>query len=141
LGTNRLVLRRALAEMMPAASLDSAFSEQLLADAARMSPDAVVDFLQALHRWNVEAGLPGLRVPTVILWGAQDVLVPRAGLERMASSLPSAELVVWPDVGHSPQLERPDAFVALLSSSRRGLLARRLRLLLGRAKRWTGAAL
>ena len=34
-----------------------------------------------------------------------------------------------------------DAFVDLLTSSRRGLLARRLRMLLGRAKRWYGAAL
>ena len=141
LGTNRFVLRRALAEMMPAASLDGAFSELLLADAARMTPDAVVGFLQALHRWNVEAELPELGVPTVILWGAKDVLVPRAALEKMASLLPSAALVVWPDVGHSPQLERPDAFVEMLGSSRRGLLARRLRLLLGRARRWYGAAL
>jgi hypothetical protein len=59
----------------------------------------------------------------------------------MAQMLPAAELVVWPDTGHSPQLERPDEFIALLASSRRGLLARRLRMLLGRAKRWYGAAL
>src|SRR5882762_3212230 len=128
LGTNRWMLRRAL-------------SESLLADAARMSPDAVVGFLQALHRWNVEAELPGLRIPTTILWGARDVLVPRAGLEKMARLLPSGDLVVWPDAGHSPQLERPDAFVALLAPSARRVLAERLRLLLGRAKRWCAAAL
>jgi len=52
--------------MMPAAALDTATTESLLADAARMSPDAVVGFLQALHRWNVEAELPRLHVPTVI---------------------------------------------------------------------------
>ena len=141
LGTNRWMLRRALPEMMPAASLEPAMSEALLADAARLSPEAVVGFLQALHRWNVEAELPGLRVPTTILWGAKDVLVPRAGLEKMARLLPSAELVIWPDAGHSPQLERPDAFVALLAPSARRLLARRLRLFLGRAKRWCAAAL
>jgi len=141
LGTNRWMLRRALSEMMPAASLDPALSESLLADAARMSPDAVVGFLQALHRWNVEAELPGLRIPTTILWGARDVLVPRAGLEKMARLLPSGDLVVWPDAGHSPQLERPDAFVALLAPSARRVLAERLRLLLGRAKRWCAAAL
>jgi pimeloyl-ACP methyl ester carboxylesterase len=141
LGTNRWMLRRALSEMMPAASLDPAMSESLLADAARMSPDAVVGFLQALHRWNVEAELPGLRVPTTILWGAKDVLVPRAGLEEMARRLPSGDLVVWPDAGHSPQLERPDAFVALLAPSARHVLGERLRLLFGRAKRWCAAAL
>ena len=140
LGTNRWMLRRALPEMMPAASLEPAVAESLLADAAKMSPDAVVGFLQALHRWNVEAELPGLRVPTVILWGARDVLVPRAGLEKMAGLLPSGELVVWTDAGHSPQLERPDRFVALLAMSARRLLGKRLRLLLGRARRWCAAA-
>jgi len=141
LGTNRWILRRALAEMMPSAELDSAAAEELLADAARLSSDAVVGFLEALHRWNVEAELPALRVPSVILWGEKDTLVPRAALEKMARLLPAAEMVVWPDTGHSPQLERPDEFVALLASSRRGLLARRLRMMLGRAKRWYGAAL
>jgi pimeloyl-ACP methyl ester carboxylesterase len=141
LGTNRWMLRRALPEMMPAASLAPDLAESLLADAARMSPDAVVGFLQALHRWNVEAELPGLRVPTLILWGAKDVLVPRAGPEKMASLLPCGELVIWPDTGHSPQLERPERFVALLAVSARRLLGKRWRLLLDRAKRWCAAAL
>ncbi|MGZ6125443.1 MAG: alpha/beta fold hydrolase, partial [Myxococcales bacterium] len=140
LGTNRWMLRRALREMMPAASLEPAVAESLLADAARMSPDAVVGFLQALHRWNVEAELPGLRTPTVILWGARDALVPRAGLEKMARLLPGGELVVWPDTGHSPQLERPDRFVELLVGSARGSLGKRFRLLLRRARKWCAAA-
>lgn len=143
LGTNRWMLRRALPEMMPAASLEPGLAEALLADAARMSPEALVGFLQALHRWNVEAELPGLRVPTVIVWGEKDVLVPRAGLERMASLLPHGELVTWPDAGHSPQLERPDPFVALLDGSARRSslygwrrLGKRLQLWLGNAKKW-----
>lgn len=140
LGTNRWMLRRALPEMMPAASLDSALSEDLLADAARMSPEALVGFLQGLHRWNVEAELPRLGVPTVVLWGAGDVLVPRAGLEEMARLVPCGELVVWPDAGHSPQLERPDQFVALLVLWARRLRGKRLRLWLGRATRWCAAA-
>src|SRR5205085_5540938 len=39
LGTNRWMLRRALREMMPSASLKPDVAESLLADAARMSPD------------------------------------------------------------------------------------------------------
>src|SRR4029077_20317985 len=77
LGTNRWMLRRALPEMMPAAALEPGMAELLLADAARISSDAVVGLLRALHRWNVEAELPALRTPTVIVWGAKDVLVPR----------------------------------------------------------------
>src|ERR1700693_3003715 len=139
LGTNRWMLRRALAEMMPAAALDPGRAESLLADAAHMSPDAMVGFLQALHRWNVESELPLLRVPTVIVWGAKDVLVPRAGLGKMARLLPSGVVVIGPDAGHSPQLERPDAFVALLEASRGQALGKRLGLLFRRAKKWCAA--
>jgi pimeloyl-ACP methyl ester carboxylesterase len=139
MGTNRWMLRRALAEMMPAAALDASLAAALLADAARMSSEAVVGFLQALHRWNVEAELPGLRVPTVVLWGARDVLVPRAGMEKLAGLLTRGELVVWPEVGHSPQIERPDQFVALLAASARRPLDKRLRVWLGAARRWCGA--
>jgi len=53
----------------------------------------------------------------------------------MARLLPSGDLVVWPDAGHSPQLERPDQFVALLAASARRLLGKRLGLLARRTKK------
>jgi pimeloyl-ACP methyl ester carboxylesterase len=135
LGTNRLMLRRALAKMMPTATLDRAEMKSLLRDAARMWPDAVVGFLQALHRWNVAAELVGLRVPTLVLAGGKDVLVPAAGLEQMAQLLPNGRLVVWPEVGHSPQIERPDEFVRLLVTSARRSPVMRLRTLLWHLRR------
>jgi pimeloyl-ACP methyl ester carboxylesterase len=138
LGIHRLMLRQALPEMMPAASLEPGMAEALLADAGRMSPDALVGFLQALHRWNVEAELHRLRVPTTILWGTGDVLVPRAGLEEMARLL-GGKLLVWPDVGHSPQLERPDRFVEVLAAEVRGLYRKRLRRWLARTTGWCAA--
>lgn len=127
LGTNRLMLRGALAKMMPTAALDAAETESLLRDAARMSPHAVVGFLQALHRWNVAGELGGLRVPALIVAGEKDELVPAAALEQMAQLLPRGRLVVWPEVGHSPQVERPDEFVRLLVTSARRSPAMRLR--------------
>jgi 3-oxoadipate enol-lactonase len=135
LGTNRLMLRRALAEMMPTATLDRAEIESLLGDAARMSPDAVVGFLQALHLWNVAGELGSLRVRTLVLAGGKDVLVPATALEQMAQRLPRGRLVVWPDVGHSPQVERPDDFVRLLVTSARRSRVMRLRTWLWRLRR------
>ena len=44
------MLRGVLAEMIPAAALDTAEFDSLLGDAGRMSADAVVGFLKALHR-------------------------------------------------------------------------------------------
>ena len=45
--------------------------------------------------------------PTLIVWGARDSLIPRADQEAMATEIPRARLVVYPDVGHLPVLEAP----------------------------------
>lgn len=47
--------------------------------------------------------------PALVVWGADDRLVPRAHADRWVELLPDARLVVIPDAGHLPHLERPDA--------------------------------
>jgi pimeloyl-ACP methyl ester carboxylesterase len=131
LGTNRPMLRQALAKMMPTATVDGALFEALLDDAVRVRAEAVGGFLQALDDWNVEEELLEFDVPTLIVGGGKDVLVPLPELERMASLMRHGELRAWGEVGHSPQLERPDEFMELLiawtARSRRRALLRALR--------------
>ena len=55
---------------------------------------------------------PGLRVPLVILVGAQDRIVPPAVSERLHALVPGSELVRVPGAGHMPQFTAPDAVVA-----------------------------
>jgi pimeloyl-ACP methyl ester carboxylesterase len=43
--------------------------------------------------------------PTLILWGEQDPLIPVAHAHKFARDLPHATLIVYPGVGHMPQLE------------------------------------
>ncbi|MFL5298898.1 MAG: alpha/beta fold hydrolase [Anaeromyxobacteraceae bacterium] len=135
LGTNRLMLGRALAKMMPSATLERAARSSLLHDAAQMSAAAVVGFLKALHRWNVADLLWTLHIPTLIVAGGKDGLVPQAALEEMANQLPRGRLVVWPDVGHSAQVERPDEFMGLLVEGARRSYVMRARTWLWRARR------
>ncbi|MFD8702908.1 alpha/beta fold hydrolase [Kitasatospora sp. NPDC059648] len=54
--------------------------------------------------------LAGLRVPTAVVAGALDALVPLEEAERMARAAPGAELTVVPGVGHLSALESPGAF-------------------------------
>ena len=57
--------------------------------------------------------LGALRVPVRLIAGAQDEKF--AGIaRRMRDLLPSAELVLIPDCGHAPHLERPQAFLEAL---------------------------
>jgi pimeloyl-ACP methyl ester carboxylesterase len=61
-----------------------------------------------------EAGHRAIRAPTLVLWGAKDALVPLAQGRRLTQDIPGAELVVFPNLAHSPQLEDPDAVLAEL---------------------------
>jgi pimeloyl-ACP methyl ester carboxylesterase len=45
---------------------------------------------------------------TLILWGSEDRLVPVRLGRRLAATMPRAELVVLPGVGHVPQFEVPE---------------------------------
>lgn len=49
-----------------------------------------------------------IAVPTVLLWGERDEVLPRADQEAMVSAIPGARLVVFPDTGHLVLWERPE---------------------------------
>jgi pimeloyl-ACP methyl ester carboxylesterase len=48
-----------------------------------------------------------LTLPTLILWGGQDRLIPPADGERFARDIAGSELVVFDDLGHVPHEEDP----------------------------------
>ena len=50
-----------------------------------------------------------IRKRTLILWGSEDKLVPVTQGERLVKDIDGARLVVFPGVGHSPQLEAPQS--------------------------------
>jgi pimeloyl-ACP methyl ester carboxylesterase len=60
--------------------------------------------LEALHRMNKEIDirhvLPAVRVPTLVLHGSEDKLVPLEVARYTASRIPAARLVELPGVGH-----------------------------------------
>jgi pimeloyl-ACP methyl ester carboxylesterase len=56
----------------------------------------------------LENEVKGLPVPTLIVWGDHDRLVDVSGAEVLKSVLRKAEVVVLPDVGHIPMVERPE---------------------------------
>ena len=60
--------------------------------------------LEALHRMNREIDvrevLPAVRVPSLILHGSEDTIVPLEVARYMASRMPSARIVEIPGAGH-----------------------------------------
>ena len=51
--------------------------------------------------------LASIVAPTLLLWGRADVITPLAIGERLAAGIANAELLVFDDCAHSPNLERP----------------------------------
>ena len=53
-----------------------------------------------------------LKLPTLILWGAQDHLVPPVNAQHFQRDIAGSQLVILPGLGHVPQEEDPHASVA-----------------------------
>lgn len=58
--------------------------------------------------------LPGIKVPTLILWGGRDRLIPLRCGEAFHQAIAGSQLVVFPKLGHVPQEEDPAATLAAL---------------------------
>jgi pimeloyl-ACP methyl ester carboxylesterase len=58
--------------------------------------------------------LPRVKVPTLIIWGQQDRIVPAICGHQYQRLLPNAELRLLDNCGHQPYLEQPEAFSGLL---------------------------
>ncbi|MGH9874214.1 MAG: alpha/beta fold hydrolase [Pyrinomonadaceae bacterium] len=66
--------------------------------------------LRARTQWSmfpVEPELGKILSPTLILWGAQDQLLPLAGGRKMSSLIKDSKLVIFENCGHLPQEEMP----------------------------------
>ncbi len=61
----------------------------------------------------VTSRFPEIRLPTLLLWGDHDHVVPLWVGERLAEVLPDATLRVIEDCGHLPPEERPTESIAL----------------------------
>jgi pimeloyl-ACP methyl ester carboxylesterase len=55
------------------------------------------------------------RVPTLLLWGERDRIIPVHHGEEAAASIPGSRFEVFPQAGHFPHRDQPRAFVRTLS--------------------------
>ena len=66
-------------------------------------------------RREAAARLGALTMPTLVLWGEQDALVPVAVGKALAAALPGAQFEVLPGCGHLPTLEMPEESAAMFA--------------------------
>lgn len=59
--------------------------------------------------------LPRLTMPTLVIWGTRDRVLPADQAQAAVAGLPRGQLALIPDCGHLPHVECPDHFAAALS--------------------------
>jgi pimeloyl-ACP methyl ester carboxylesterase len=67
------------------------------------------------------ADLPGIEVPTLVITGSEDALIPPEITAPIAEAVPGAELVRIEGAGHLSNLEQPSAFDTALDGMLAGL--------------------
>lgn len=120
-------IRRLAQKLLPRSVIEDSV-RNVYADPSKVTPEVVDRYFEltlregnrvALARRFEQVPLFGdteklksLEVPTLIIWGEEDRLIPLENGKKFDADLPKSELVVLPNVGHVPQEEAPEASVA-----------------------------
>ena len=83
-------------------------------------------FAGNLPHFDLTDRLHEIEVPTLVVVGRHDWITPVEASEELAAGIPHAELVIFENSGHSPQLEENERFVATVRDflARHGLPGR-----------------
>jgi pimeloyl-ACP methyl ester carboxylesterase len=81
---------------------------------ATFDPEGLYRILRSLFATRADERLQQIRVPTLVLTGQFDSLVPPSHARRLAQVIPGARYVVLPASIHNPMDERPGAFTRTL---------------------------
>lgn len=88
---------------------------------AKTDPRVLWSDLVACRAFDGRALLGRVRVPTLVVHGADDPLAPRARADELAAGIPGARLAVIDGAGHFPHLEQSAGVVELLAGFAAGL--------------------
>jgi pimeloyl-ACP methyl ester carboxylesterase len=94
-----------------------AAAENLLAEHLRRNDGYTIErFIDSVLKGEdvVDGKLAGIKVPTLVVWGREDVLTPLPGGKMMANEIAGSEIVILDRCGHVPQLECSGPFNAAL---------------------------
>lgn len=82
----------------------------------RAEPEAAAQMLQSLHTAALAPDLGAVHLPTLVIHGERDAVVPLAVGKATAAAISNAELVIIPGAGHVPSLTRPHEVADAIAS-------------------------
>ena len=97
--------------------VDPALAHYVDAMIAGTPVDVIAEFYPAIAGLDHTGSLKPLReIPTLVLTGDGDTLIPKEHSERLVELLPEAEFVVVPEAGHMVLLEKPGEVTSALTA-------------------------
>lgn len=109
------VSRGLLGQLVAPHNLGTPLADEVQAMSERVGPDAYIRQQKAIMgRVDSVPLLKQIAVPTLVGVGALDKMTPPELAEEMATNIPGAELVQFPDAAHLPTMENPAAVIAAM---------------------------
>ncbi len=124
------VMSRSLELLSPIYFHDPARVSQLGLDSVRFGPETQAVW-ESLEGFDLRPRLSEIRVPALVIAGAQDRAVTVRRAKELADALPKGRLLVIEKSGHYPFIEAPDQFLSGVRkflgvrSTKKGLFGRR----------------
>ena len=123
------LLRTLMKDVLPRSIIESSV-QNVFGDPAKVTPGLIDRYFDLTTRAGNRQALgerfrqtqpgalaervPEIKVPTLILWGGRDRLIPPSLGDRFQQEIAGSTLSVFKDLGHVPQEEDPAATVAVL---------------------------
>jgi pimeloyl-ACP methyl ester carboxylesterase len=104
------------ANISPAAAADGQLQRQLLAIAAEraVAVPVIMAQMQACMAHDTSSRLSQLTMPTLVIHGTEDQMLPVANARAIASRIPGAQLEILEGVGHLFFWEQPERSAELV---------------------------
>lgn len=122
------VINQVMAHVTPRSMVESSF-KKMVTNQAIMTPEVVDRYWELLRypgnrqatitRFGMarsafsEDQMADLNVPALLIWGAQDPLIPLSSGEWYDEHLPNSTLIAYPEIGHLPHEEEPGTIADL----------------------------
>jgi len=92
--------------------LSSLITENL----SRVNPEIIYGDFTACDKLDITEAVVGIRIPTLVICGTEDKMMPPAFSEYLGKHIPGAGLALIAGAGHCVMLENPEAFNSALTA-------------------------
>ncbi len=80
----------------------------------RAGARAMVKLSRSARRNHLGERMGGVRAPTLLIWGRNDVVTPPEACEEFNRLIPNSRVVWFDRCGHAPMIEKPEEFARAL---------------------------